>query len=164
MQHTTDVTTPSDLEIRMTRVFDAPRSLIFDCHTHPALVRRWLLGPPGWTMSVCDIDLRVGGQYHYVWRNDANGREFGFRGEFREISAPDRLVHTEWPDGDEAARQSPALCTLVLAEHNGRTSLTSTMRLATREIRDQVLQTGMTDGVAMSYDRIDTLVQERATV
>ena len=90
--HAIDVTTPDDLEIRVTRVFDAPRSLIFECHTQPELVRRWLLGPPGWSMPVCEIDLRVGGQYRYVWRSDTDGGEFGFRGEYREIRAPERVV------------------------------------------------------------------------
>ena len=156
MPHTVDVTTPSDREVRVTRTFDAPRSLIFDCHTKPDLVRRWLLGPPGWTMPVCEIDFRVGGRYRYVWRSDADGSEFGLGGQFREIAAPERIVHTERPEGSEGG---DALCTLTLAEEGGRTVLTQMIMFPSREVRDQVLQTGMTDGMAASYDRLEGLLE-----
>ena len=89
------ITTPSDREIAMTRVFDAPRRLVFDAFTKPELVKQWLLGPPGWTMPVCEIDLRVGGQYRYVWRRESNGKEMGMGGVYKEISPPERLVSTE---------------------------------------------------------------------
>src|SRR5207244_6018282 len=79
------VTTPSDRELVMMRMFDAPRGMVFDALTQPDLVRRWLLGPPGWTMPVCEIDLRVGGQYRYVWRRESNGKEMGMGGVYREI-------------------------------------------------------------------------------
>src|SRR3989454_4488921 len=88
------ITTPSDREIAMTRVFDAPRSLVFDAFTKPELVKQWLLGPPGWSMPVCEIDLRVGGTYRYVWRH-ANGNEMGMGGVYREIVAPERIVATQ---------------------------------------------------------------------
>jgi uncharacterized protein YndB with AHSA1/START domain len=155
-----DVMFPSDREIRVTRVFDFPRALIWECHTEAGLVRRWMLGPDGWTMPVCEIDLRVGGQYRYVWRSDADGSEFGFRGEYHEIVAPGRLVHSERPDGDEG-EGGDALCTLVLTEQDGRTTLTHTMQFATSEIRDQVLQTGMTDGMAAGYDRLERVMAEQ---
>lgn len=155
MPQPVDVTTPNDREVRVTRVFDAPRTLIFSCHTEPDLVRRWMLGPPGWSMPVCEIDLRVGGQYRYMWRNDADGSEFGMDGEYREIAAPERLVNIERFEGNEA------LCTLTLTEHAGRTTLTQTMQFATREARDQALQSGMTDGMATSYDRLETLMNEQ---
>jgi uncharacterized protein YndB with AHSA1/START domain len=147
-----EVTTPSDHEIRVTRAFDAPRSLVFDCHTKPELVRRWLLGPPGWSMPVCEIDLRVGGQYRYGWRNDANGREFGMDGEYREIVVPDRIVNVERFQGGEA------LCTLTLSEQEGRTILSQTMRFATPAERDGALQSGMTDGMGVSYDRLEEVM------
>ena len=156
MPHTVDVTTPSDREVRVTRVFDAPRALIYDCHTKPDLVRRWLLGPPGWTMPVCEIDLRVGGRYRYVWRSEADGSEFALGGQFREIVSPERIVHTERFEGSETG---DALCTLTLTEEGGRTILTHTIAFPTREVRDQVLQTGMTDGMAASYDRLEGLMQ-----
>jgi len=74
------VTTPSDREIAMTRVFDAPRTLVFDAHTKPDLVRLWLLGPPGWSMPVCEMDVRVGGTYRWVWRHDRDGTTMGMGG------------------------------------------------------------------------------------
>src|SRR5258708_35267539 len=91
---TLKVTTPSDIEIAMTRVFNAPRRLVFDALTKPELVKQWLLGPPGWTMPVCEIDLRVGGAYRYVWRH-AHGRAMGVGGVYREIVAPERVVASE---------------------------------------------------------------------
>src|SRR6476620_2015749 len=86
------ITTPSDREIAITRIFDAPRELVFEAMTTPALLQRWLLGPPGWTMPVCEIDLKVGGKYRYVWRNERDGSEMGMGGVFREIVKPQRLV------------------------------------------------------------------------
>jgi uncharacterized protein YndB with AHSA1/START domain len=160
MPHPVDVTTPSDREIRVTRVFDAPRRLIWDCHTKPELVRRWLLGPDGWTMPVCEIDLRVGGHYRYVWRSDADGNEFGFRGEYREIVSPERIVHTEWPDDGEGNEVGNAFCTLTLTEQGGRTTLAYGMQFPTRESRDQALQSGMTDGMSTSYDRLERVIAE----
>ena len=160
-----DVTTPSDTEVQVTRVFDAPRRLVYECHTEPELVKRWLLGPPGWTMPVCEIDLRVGGQYRYAWRSDADGSQFGFIGEFREIQAPERLVHTERfvPGSDWAgAMMGDAIVTMTLAEEDGRTTLVMHMRYPTREIRDQAVGTGMTDGMAQSYDRLEEMMGERA--
>lgn len=152
------VTTPSDREIVVTRAFDAPASLLFACHTKPELVRRWMLGPDGWSMPVCDIDLRVGGEYRHVWRSDDDGSEFGFRGQYREIDAPVRLVHTERWDGTEPGEATDALCTLTLAESDGRTTLTYVMRFPSPELRDQALRSGMTDGMATSYDRLEGVV------
>ena len=161
--HTIDVTTPNDLEIRVTRVFDAPRTLLFDCHTQPELVRQWMLGPPGWTMPVCEIDLRVGGTYRYVWRSDSDSGEFGFTGEYREIRAPERVVHTERIDGGEVVEgiDGHALCTLELTEENGRTTLVHSMRFPTSATRDQALESGMTGGMAMSYDRLERVIGEQ---
>jgi uncharacterized protein YndB with AHSA1/START domain len=155
MTHTVDVTTPSDREIRVTRVFDAPRTLVFDCHTKPELVKRWLLGPPGWTMPVCEIDLRVGGKYLYTWRNDADGSEFSIGGEHREIVPPERIVTLENFMGEEA------LCTLTLTEKGGRTTLVQNMQFENQEKRDQALKTGMTDGMASSYERLELVLEEQ---
>ncbi|MEO6526301.1 MAG: SRPBCC family protein [Gemmatimonadaceae bacterium] len=153
MPHSIEVTTPNDREIRVTRAFDAPRNLVFDCHTQPELVRRWLLGPPGWSMPVCEIDLRVGGKYAYVWRSDAGKGEFGMDGEYHEVVAPARVVNVERFQGGEA------LCTLTLEEVDGRTLLTQTMVFGTRAERDGALQTGMTDGMRVSYDRMESLLK-----
>lgn len=151
-----DVTTPSDREIVVKRRFDAPRSLIWDCHTRPELMQRWMLGPPGWTMPVCEIDLSVGGGYRYVWRN-ADGRELVSQGEHIEIAAPGRLVTTERMQGFDGA----SVNTMVLSEEGGGTLLTLTMVFPTSEIRDGALRSGMADGMAMSYDRIQEIADEQ---
>jgi len=154
------VTTPSDFEIAMTRVFDAPRGLVFEALTKPELLQRWLLGPDGWSMPVCEIDLRVGGRYRYVWRHTTNGKEMASGGVYREIVPPDRLVSTEkfedpWYPGE-------SLVTYALVEQGGKTTLTCTMRLESREIRDAVLKTPMEQGVAASYDRLAEILATRS--
>ena len=148
------VTTPSDREIAMTRVFDAPRHLVFEALTRPELLQRWLLGPPGWSMPVCEVDLKVGGAYRYVWRSDDGGREFGSHGVFREVLPPERFVATEKMDGFEGE----SLVTNSLAEQGGRTTLTLTMRFDSKEARDGALNSGMEKGVAISYDRLDEVL------
>lgn len=153
---TLQVTTPSDREIAMTRVFAAPRRLVFDAHTKPDLIKRWLLGPDGWTMPVCEVDLRVGGRYRYVWRKDKTGEAMGMGGVYREIAAPERLVCTE--QFDEAWYPGEALDTLALVERNGRTTLTQTVLYASREARDIALKSGMETGVAAGYDRLADLL------
>jgi uncharacterized protein YndB with AHSA1/START domain len=153
---TLKLTTPSDRELAMTRVFDAPRQLVFDAHTKPDLVRQWLLGPPGWSMPVCEMDVRVGGTYRWVWRHDTNGTEMGMGGVYREIVAPERLVTTE--RFDEAWYPGEALNTLVLIEKGGRTTLTQTMRYESRDARDAVIKSNMEQGVAASYDRLADLL------
>ena len=156
---TLQVTTPTEREIVMTREFDAPRKLVFDAMTKPELVQRWLLGPPGCTMPVCEIDLTVGGAYRYLWRND-EGTEMGMSGVFREIEAPERLVATE--RFDEAWYSGEALDTSVLSEGDGRTTLTLTVLYESRETRDSVLESGMESGVATSYDRLAELLASNA--
>src|SRR5258708_15659491 len=128
---TLKLTTPTDREISMTRVFDAPRRLVFDAFTKPELVKKWLLGPPGWTMPVCEIDLRVGGQYRYVWRRESNGKEMGMGGVYREIVPQERLVCTEL--FDEAWYPGESLTTTTLAEKDGRTTVTTTLLYASQE-------------------------------
>jgi uncharacterized protein YndB with AHSA1/START domain len=158
------VTTPSDREIAMTRVFNAPRRLVFEALTQPELVKRWLLGPPGWTMPVCEIDLKVGGAYRYVWRRESSGEDMGMGGVFQEIERPGRLVATE--QFDQAWYPGEALATQVLDEERGRTTLTVTVLYESKEARDAVASTGMADGVAVSYDRLEevlgTMVEEGA--
>jgi uncharacterized protein YndB with AHSA1/START domain len=148
------VTTPSDSEVVVTRAFAAPRQLVWDCHTKPELIRRWMLGPDGWSMPVCEVDLRVGGKYHHRWRNDADGAEFGFVGEFNDIQSPSRLVSNERLEGMEG---EGAINTMVLDEKGGRTMLTLTMRFASKEARDGALVTGMTDGMEASYQRLESV-------
>ena len=154
-----EVATPNDFDVVCTRVFDAPARLVFDCHTKPELVSRWLLGPPGWSMPVCEIDLRVGGRFRYVWRNDESGKEFGVIGSYREIAAPTRIVHLESFQGEDMPE---ALVTTLFAEENGRTTMTLTISYASRAVRDAALATGMTGGMAQSYDRLDAMLGEAA--
>lgn len=151
-----EVTTPSEREIRVTRTFDAPPGLVFECHTKPDLVKKWLLGPPGWSMPVCEIDLRVGGRYRYVWRSDADGVEFGVQGEFREIYVPDRIVHVETMDGTPGE----VSCTASFARAANGTLYSLSMQFESHELRDGALESGMADGMSMSYDRLDDISQE----
>jgi uncharacterized protein YndB with AHSA1/START domain len=145
-----------DREIVMTRVFDAPRKLVFDAFTKPELLKQWLLGPPGWSMPVCEIDLRIGGRYRYVWRRDTDGTEMGCGGLYREIVPPERLVHTEQFDNPWYPGES--LITTVLDEQRGKTTLTATMLYESRDARDGILKSGMESGVAASYDRLAELL------
>ncbi len=149
------VTTPGDREIVMIRRFDAPRILVFAAFTRPAMLKRWLLGPDGWTLPVCQIDLRVGGSYRYVWRN-ADGREMGMGGIYREVAPPERLVFTE--NFDEAWYAGEALITVSFDEQDGQTTLTQTLRYKSGKARDGVLKSGMERGVAASYDRLETIL------
>jgi uncharacterized protein YndB with AHSA1/START domain len=149
------VSAQSDREIVMTRVFDAPRSLVFDAYTKPELLKRWLGVFGGYSMPICEVDLRVGGTYRFVWRGP-DGVEMGVRGVYREVVRPERLVHTE--KFDEAWYPGESLITTVLAEQGGKTALTVTMRYESREARDAVLKSPMEDGVAQSYDKLAELL------
>ena len=149
------VTTPSDREIAMIRVFDAPRTLVYEALTKPELVKRWLGVMGGWTMPVCEIDLRVGGTYRYVWQGP-NGERMGMRGTYREIVPAERIVSTEV--FDEAWYQGEAVGTVVLAERAGKTTLTTTVRYASRAVRDGVLESPMKEGVAAGYDQLDQVL------
>jgi uncharacterized protein YndB with AHSA1/START domain len=142
-------------EIVITRAFDAPRRLVFDAFSKPELVRQWLLGPPGWSMPVCEIDFRVGGRYRYVWRRD-NGDEMGVGGVYKEIVAPERIVATE--RFDQSWYPGEGLGTILLVEQGSRTLMTQTLTYESREARDGVLKSPMESGVAISYDRLETLV------
>lgn len=153
------LTTRGDREIVMTRDFNAPRRLVFDAFTKPELVKQWLLGPPGWSMPVCEIDLKVGGAYRYVWRQDSDRAEMGMGGVFREIVPQERVVCTEV--FDMAWYPGEALNTLLLSEQGGKTTMTTTLLYQSREARDAVLKSGMEKGVAASYDRLAELFASR---
>ncbi|HEV8606710.1 MAG TPA: SRPBCC domain-containing protein, partial [Tepidisphaeraceae bacterium] len=124
------ITTQGDLEIVMVREFDAHRDMVFDGLTKPELVRQWLLGPEGWSMVVCDIDLKVGGKYRYEWRH-TNGKEMGMEGVYREVNRPERLAHTE--KFDQPWYPGEAVITTVLAERGGKTVFTATMVYESRD-------------------------------
>src|SRR5437773_9851644 len=108
-------------EIVMIRVLDAPRKMVFDAFTKPELVKRWLLGPDGWTMPVCEIDLRVGGVYRYVWRKESTGTEMGVGGVFREVVRPQKLVATE--KFDDSWYPGEAVDTTVFEERGAITKM-----------------------------------------
>lgn len=156
---TLKITTRGDREIVITRTFDAPRTLVFDSYTKPELVRQWLLGPPGWSMPVCEIDLRVGGHYRYVWRHDS-GNEMGMGGVYREIVVPERIVATE--KFDQSWYPGEATGSIVLTEEGGKTVLTQTMQYESREARQVVLKSPMESGLKASYDRMAELVSSMA--
>ncbi len=151
--------TPTEREILITRVFDAPRDLVFDAFTRPELLKRWLFGPEGWSMVVCEVDLKVGGAYRYVWRH-TNGAEMGMGGIHREIVPPERIVATQLFDEDWT--RSEAIGTLVLTERDGRTTLTNTIRYSSQLVRDAVLKTPMEKGMAAGYDRLEELLPSLA--
>jgi uncharacterized protein YndB with AHSA1/START domain len=156
---TVSVSTPSDTELVMSRVFDAPRRLVFDALTKPELLVRWL-GAHGWNLVVCEVDLRVGGAWRFVSRGPG-GAEIGHGGVYREIARPDRLVYTESYDGQWFPGE--ALVTAVLAERDGATTLTTTLTFASRQVRDLVLRSPMKRGVGEGYDRLAELLGELST-
>jgi uncharacterized protein YndB with AHSA1/START domain len=162
-----EVATPSDREVVVTRVFDAPAELVWDAHTKPDLLKRWLLGPEGWNMPYCTVDLRVGGRYRYVWRNEEAGAEFGSYGEHLEIEPHQKIVTTERMDGLDGQPVNrehpveagdPSINTLTLRPAGDRTTLTIAMVFPSKEIRDMAVGSGMTDGMAAGYDRLDGLL------
>lgn len=149
------VSTPTDREIRISRVFDAPRELVFDAFTKPELLTRWMSGPPGWSFVVCEVDLRVGGAYRFVWRGP-DGMEMGMGGVHREIERPERVVNTQRFDQDWTGGE--AIGTLQLLERDGKTISTNTMLYVSKEARDGALASGMDQGMAMGYDRLESLL------
>ena len=169
-EDTLHITTPSDREIAMTRVFNAPRRMVWDALTKPELVKRWLGVRGGWTMPVCEIDLRVGGKYRYVWRGaevpipsaiagkeaPVQRSEMGMRGVYRELMAPERLVATE--EFDQKWYEGDALDTMTLVERGGKTTLTTTVQYASQAVRDAVLKSPMKEGVAEGYDKLEELL------
>lgn len=147
---TATLTMPSDLEIVITRAFNAPRRLVFEAWTKPEHIRHWMIGPSGWTMTVCEIDLRPGGAWHFGWRGP-DGTEMEMRGVYTEVTPPERVVYTEswgadWPE---------TLETVHLSEEDGKTTVTSTMLFSSKETRDAALKTGMEEGMSASYARLD---------
>lgn len=146
----TTLTTPSDREVALTRVFDAPRDLVWEAWTDPEHLPNWLLGPEGWTMPVCEVDLRPGGAWHFVWRR-SDGTEMEMRGEYREVAPPERIVNTESWGGD----WPETLNTVDFTEENGRTTVTITLLYPSQEARDAATATGMADGASRSFAHLD---------
>ncbi len=149
---TLKVTTPSEREIVLTRTFDAPRELVWDAFSKPELLKRWF-GPRGWSLVVCEVDLKVGGGFRFVMR-DADGREVGMRGAYRQLVPPERSVHIETFDDYPGESQ----VTTVLVEQDGKTTLTATVLYASKEVRDLVIKSGMEHGAAESYEKLAELL------
>jgi uncharacterized protein YndB with AHSA1/START domain len=154
------VTTPSDREIAVMRVFDAPRHLVFEALTTPDLLKRWLGVHGDWSLAICEIDLKVGGTFRYVWRN-TNGSEMGMRGVFREIVRPERIVNTE--KFDQAWYAGDATTTTTLVEVAGKTTLTTQIQYDSKEVRDGVLRSPMDQGMKMAYDLLADLLAAAVT-
>lgn len=156
---TLTVETRGEREIVMTRVFDAPREMVYDAFTKPELLKRWF-GPRGHSMDVCEVDLRVGGGFRFVLRMP-NGRTMGMRGVYRELQPPERSVHLESFDDFPG---EPAVVTSILTEHEGKTTLTVTVLSPSREVRDAMIAHGMEHGAAESYDKLAELLAEVTAV
>jgi uncharacterized protein YndB with AHSA1/START domain len=158
------VTMPTDREVQVRRSFRAPRALVYRAYTEPELVRRWLLGPPGWSMPVCEMDVQVGGQFRWRWRSDENGSEFGFSGKYREVQPPSRLVHTEAYEPGTVGGGFPgndAIVAVTFMEDGGHTTVTTLIDFGSKEARDAAVATGMTGGMEQSYQLLDRLLDEQ---
>jgi uncharacterized protein YndB with AHSA1/START domain len=154
---------PSDTEVLVTRSFDAPVHLVWRAYMEPDLMRRWCSGTPGWSMPVCEMDMSVGGQYRWRWRNDENGQEFGFNGEVLEISQHEKVVHTQAFDPGDlgfAMGGEPSIVTVTFHEADGITNVSTTIKYASKTDRDEAVSTGMTDGMEISYQRLDGVLAE----
>jgi uncharacterized protein YndB with AHSA1/START domain len=145
---TLKVTVPTDREIVLTRVFDAPRRLVFEAFSKPELLKRWF-GPRGYALVVCEVDFKVGGGFRFVLRGP-DGKDMGMRGVYREIVPPERSVHMESFDDYPGESQ----VTAVFMEQNGKTTMIATVLYPSKEVRDIVLKTGMEHGAAESYDKL----------
>ena len=147
-------TKPNDTQLVAMRVINAPQDLVWKAHTQCEQVKQWLLGPDGWTMPGCEIDLRPGGAWRYVYKG-ADGAGFEMGGEYKEIEAPERLVNTERMND----LPIETLNTLTLTEQAGRTVVRTVVDYPSQEIREQIIATGMMEGWAKSYDRLERFIQ-----
>lgn len=162
-----EVTTPSEREVLITRSFDAPKQLVFDAHTKPELLKRWLYGPEGWSLDECVIELRAGGRIRYVWRRKPGTKgdpdypdmiEMGLSGTFREVVVPDKTVHTEIFDEDWTGGETTV--TTLFEEKNGKTTVRMTVLYKSKEARDMATSTPMAEGMEMGYARLDKILAE----
>jgi len=153
---TLTVTLPSDCEIALTRVFLAPRQLVYDAFCKPEILKRWF-GPRGWSLVTCEISAKVGGGFRFVLRAP-DGREVGMRGVYRELSPPGRSIHTESFDDIPGKSQ----VTSILTEHASQTTLVATILYPSKEVRDAVIESGMENGAAESYDKLAEMLATAA--
>lgn len=155
MTYSTEVTEQGDNEIIITRTFAAPPRLVFDALTKPEIMKRWLKGPDGWSMDVCEVDLREGGRYRYGW-SGPNDHRMEIIGEYRTIDRPGRLVTTEEMSGTDYT----ALSSAVLAAHDSNTVMTTTMTYPSHEARDQAIASNMAAGIAATHKWLETVLEE----
>lgn len=158
---TLSVSTPTDLEIVVTREFDAPRNLVWDAMTKPAMIRKWLYGPPGWEMTTCDDDLRVGGSFRWAWRGP-DGTEFSMHGNYKEVSPTTKVVRNEIFEMGDAPPMGEQLATVELADKGKGTGIKITLRYDSMEARDGAIASGMEHGMAAGYDRLEELLASGA--
>lgn len=145
-------------ELVIRRSFNAPKDLVFQAHTECKYLKRWMFGPDGWSLDVCEIDLNIGGKYRWVWKKGEI--EMGAGGEYREISRPERIVATE--QFDVPWYPGVGISTLIFEEVDGVTTMTNTMQYESKEARDTVLKSPMEEGLALGYDRLEALLAESA--
>ena len=155
---TIDVSTPSDREVRVVRAFNAPRALVFRAWTEPDLVKRWMAGPEGWSVTKSEGDPRPGGSYRIEW-NGPDSAFMAMTGTYREIDPPERIVSVEV--FDEAWHPGEAVTTIIFSEDDpGETTVTMTILYESKEARDAAVATGMTDGMTVTYESLDRLLAE----
>ncbi len=145
-------------ELVISRAFNASKDLVFQAHTECRHLKRWMFGPDGWSLDVCEIDLNVGGKYRWVWKKGEI--EMGMGGEYREIARPDRIVCTE--QFDDPWYPGEGISTVTFDEAAGVTTLTNTMLYVSKEARDTVLQSPMEEGLSLGYDRLEALLEDSA--
>ncbi len=152
---------PSDTEVLVKRSFDAPVKLVWRAYMEPDLLRRWCSGEPGWSMPVCEMDMHVGGQYRWLWRNDENGQEFGFNGEVLEVVPHAKIVHTQIFDPGNMGISmggEPSIITVTFDEVDGITHVATLVTYTSKADRDAAFSTGMTEGMETSYERLDVML------
>lgn len=151
---------PSDLEVELVRTFAAPRELVFRAFTEPELLEQWMLGPGGWTMPVCEVDLRVGGGYRQVWRK-SGAPDMGLTGEYLEVTPPERLVATELFDDDWTGGRTTV--TTTFDDRAGSTPPTTRVvtlvKYSSEEARNAAVRTGMAEGMEAGFKRLDDLLE-----
>ncbi len=156
------ISTPTERGLVMTRDFDAPRRLVWDAMTKPDLIRRWLFCPPGWQMTSCEEDVRVGGAYHWAWNGPDGKPAMSMRGVYREVVPPERLTRTEvFEFGCGGMSSEEQTMTMAFTERNGKTTVTISGEYTTKEARDAALASGMEQGVSAGYDNLETMLAAR---
>ncbi|MBC8108678.1 MAG: SRPBCC family protein [Anaerolineae bacterium] len=157
MKNVLKVTTPTETQIVVTRTFDAPRKLVWEAMSKPELIKRWLFGPPGWEMTQCDDDMRVGGKFRWAWRGP-NGEQLAMSGTYSEVTPPSRVARTESFEMGCDAQAGQQVATIELTEQADRTQMTVTLVYPSKEARDGALASGMEHGMAAGYDRLDEMI------